>query len=82
MRVQPRALPCERAFGKVRQIEVSQLWVQDRVARGDIELVKVGTEENIADAMTKYLDRIVLDKHTCKMGLVSETGRHKIAPAL
>ena len=31
-----RGIAMRRGMGKVRHIEVSQLWVQDRVARGDI----------------------------------------------
>ena len=36
-----RGIACRRGLGKVRHIEVNQLWVQDKVANGDIEIVKV-----------------------------------------
>ena len=31
-----KGIPCMKGLGKVRHIEVSQLWMQDRVANGDI----------------------------------------------
>jgi hypothetical protein len=30
-----KGIAMRKGFGKVRQVEVNQLWVQDRVARGD-----------------------------------------------
>ena len=40
-------------IGKVRHIDVTQLWLQEKVANKTIELIKVQTEENLADALTK-----------------------------
>ena len=31
-----------KGIGKVKHIEVNQLWIQDRVRKGDIEIEKVG----------------------------------------
>ena len=45
-----------KGLGKVRQIDVSQLWIQDKVACGEINLIKVGTGENISDALTKQVN--------------------------
>ena len=49
--------------GKIRHIEVTQLWVQDKVASKEIVIVTVPTEENLADALTKALDAHVISKH-------------------
>ena len=46
-----------RGVGKVRHIEVSQLWLHQRVANGDIVLRKVEGVSNIADALTKYVGK-------------------------
>ena len=43
-----------RGLGKVRRIEVGQLWLQDKVRQGDINVVKVDTHENVADAYEEY----------------------------
>ena len=48
---------CNRiGLGKVRHIEVNQLWLQEKVTQGRITVTKVGTLENLADAMTKTID--------------------------
>ena len=43
-------------MGKVRHVEVNQLWVQDKVASGEIEVRKVEGKTNIADPLTKHVD--------------------------
>ena len=58
-----KSIAMRRGAGKVRHIEVNQLWVQERVAKGELEIRKVGTEGNIADILTKHIDRETLDKH-------------------
>ena len=44
-----------RGAGKVRHIEVAQLWVQEKVSTGEIKVVKVSTSGNVADALTKHV---------------------------
>ena len=46
-----------RGLGKVRHIELNQLWLQDKVSTGDIDIRKVKGTENIADALTKHIDQ-------------------------
>ena len=69
-------------IGKVRHLDVSFLWVQERSKAKSFKLQKVLGAENIADAMTKYLDRPALEKHFKNMHLVIEEGRAASAPAL
>jgi len=49
------AIANRRGFGKVRHIEVCQLCLHYKVRRGDINIVKAGAHENLADALTKYV---------------------------
>ena len=42
--------------GNVRLIEVSQLWLQDKVRQKAFVLNRVGTDENLSDALTKGVD--------------------------
>ena len=70
-----------KGLGKVRHIEVNQLWVQEAVALGRILLEKVGTQDNLADVLTKHLAREQLVVLTGRMGLQSLGGRHHLAPA-
>ena len=77
-----KSIASRRGAGKVRHIEVRELWVQDRVARGDIALKKVKGEDNLADILTKHVGRNILDKHIKTMCYVRFNGRHTICPQL
>ena len=50
-----KGIACRRGLDKVRHIEATQLWVQEKVQKKEIEIEKVKTEENLAGAMTKYV---------------------------
>ena len=67
-------------LGKVKHLHTQFLWVQERVANNDFTLRKVGTDDNVGDLMTKYLDRPKLDKFTHKLGYTFRPGRHELAP--
>ena len=69
-----------KGLGKVRHIEVNQLWVQDKVAAGELVIHKVGTCENLADILTKYVDQRLLDRHSVRMSAHADEGRHALAP--
>ena len=71
-----------RGTGKVRHIEVNQFWLQDKVMRNEIELMKIRTDQNPADALTKYVDWEVLDKHMRHVNVRYESGRHSEMPAM
>ena len=63
------AVAKRKGAGKLRHINVSSLWIQERQDREDLELRKVPGTENPADLMTKYLTRMVDDR--C-MGYLSQ----------
>ena len=48
-------IACRVGVGKIRHIEVNQLWLQHRIAKGDIVAIKVDGEHNLADALTKVV---------------------------
>ena len=68
--------------GKVRHIEVNQLWLQEKVYYGKIELIKVKTEENLADVFTKAVDSISLNWHIESVGAWTTKDRHILTPKL
>ena len=70
-----------RGMGKIRHLDTTDLWVQEVVRSGRVELLKVAGEENMADIMTKYVDRQLLDKMLTQMGMVKASGRPKSAPS-
>ena len=76
-----RGIACRRGLGKVRHIEVNQLWIQYRVANGDIEVTKVNGKENIADTFTKHVNARDIIVHLYKTNQTIADGRYDIAPA-
>ncbi len=52
-----------RGLGKVRHIDVGQLWIQDEVAEKRIIVNKVKGTENYADALTKHVGREDISMH-------------------
>ena len=72
---------CRRSgIGKVRHLAVGQLWVQERVRAGDLELYKIPGTVNPADALTKHLPRVVADGHLQTMSVMRVGGRASSAP--
>jgi hypothetical protein len=67
-------------LGKTRHIQVNQLWVQQRVREGDIELIRIPGAQNPSDICTKYVDAQTLVRCADKLGLVFSSGRSAIAP--
>ena len=75
-----KGITARRGAGKARHIEVSQLWIQDKVRSGEISMRKVSTAENIADALTKYATGQQLHYHLASTGQIIMPGRHELAP--
>ena len=71
-----------RGLGKIRHLHVADLWVQDRVRRGDFTLTKVPGSDNPADILTKHVPRDVMNRHMKFMGIGPEEGRASSAPTL
>ena len=71
-----------RGLGKVRHLHTADLWVQDRLRKGDFALTKVLGSDNPADLLTKHVPRDVMRKHMTFIGLSSEIGRAESAPTI
>jgi hypothetical protein len=56
------------------------LWIQEKVREGRIQLVKVEGTENLADALTKYVDSDMLEKHIKGSECEVVGGRHELMP--
>ena len=52
-----KSMAMRKGAGRVRHIEVRELWVQDRVAKGELQIFKVKGEFNVADGLTKHVER-------------------------
>ena len=57
-----------RGLGKVRHIEVQDLWLQEAVKGKKIQLEKVPSARNTADLMTKPLTRAEIWNHMGNLG--------------
>ncbi len=66
----------------MRLIEARELWFQDRVAKEELFIKKVKGEENVADGLTKHVERAKMDYHMKECGLVRRSGRHELCPRL
>ncbi len=71
-----------KGAGRVRHIEVRELWVQDRVAKGELKIVKVKDEENVADGLKKHVDKQKMEQYVKACGMVRRSGRHELSPSL
>ena len=71
-----------RGLGKIRHLDVEDLWVQAKVRDKTVELVKILGAENPADILTKYVDKGILTKMLAKLGMKIQTGRSTAAPEL
>ena len=49
-----RSFVSRRGLGRMRHIEVRELWLQEEVRKGGVEVGRVAGEDNPADLMTKY----------------------------
>ena len=71
-----------RGAGRARRIEVRELWVQDRSAKGELSIVKAKGEENVADGLTKHVERQKMEQYMDACGMVRRSGRHELSPQL
>ena len=77
-----KGIASRRGLGKVRHIEVNQLWVQEKVAIGAIEQNKVPGEVHVADSLTKHVGREMIDRHMENTNQSIVEGRHKLMPSV
>ena len=77
-----KGIASRRGLGKIRHIEVHQLWVQDKVAEGEIKIRKVDGKANLADLLTKHVsaEDIRVHLHHTMQGYAP--GRHSIMPSM
>ena len=61
---------CNRSgLGRLKHLEVENVWLQGAVKEKRVELIKVAGTENMADILTKHLPRASLDRHLANLGL-------------
>ena len=71
-----------RGLGRVRHVEVGQLWLQDLVHKGRIGIEKIEGKKNIADALTKPAASDMVGLHIHGVGLKLRRDRHELNPQI
>ena len=66
----------------MRHIEVSNLWIQQKVSDGSNELQKIKKLHNPSDLLTKHLSEETVRHCMELMGTEFMEGRNSLAPAL
>ena len=69
-----------RGLGKTRHIQVTLLWVQERVSKGEIKLKKIYGKANAADLFTKHLAEEQMMKCMRRLGQEFLEGRDSLMP--
>ena len=71
-----------KGLGKVRHIDVQDLWLQEKVARKELEVTKVPGAQNPADMMTKHITGEATKENLSRLGCMLAEGRAEKAPQL
>ena len=71
-----------RGLGRVRRLATTDLWLQERIRDKGFSVSQVAGADNLADILTKTVDRQTLWRHLHNMGCYAETGRPESAPEL
>jgi hypothetical protein len=67
---------CNRkGLGRQRHVSTRFLWLQDKVARKEIRIEKVGTADQLADLLTKSMSRKWLVEKASELSLKFKEGR-------
>ena len=77
-----RSISSRRGAGRVRHVEVRELLEQGKVRTGELSTIKVKGEDNVADGLTKHVDRSKLEKHMNECGFTFRDGRHELCTHL
>ena len=65
-------------LGKQRRIEVNQLWLQDKVGKGEIEARKISGGSNIADALAKHVEADKISRHNTSINIQVRNDRRSL----
>jgi hypothetical protein len=69
-----------RGCGKIRHIEVRELWLQERVASGEIRVTKIPRAVNLSDCLTHHVSSSEVGRSLESMAVVVSASRHELAP--
>ena len=75
-----KGIASRRGLDKLKHVDIKELWIQEKVAAGDLKITKVLGRVNLADALTKYCDQHVLNHHLENTDQRVKGDRHELMP--
>ena len=63
-----------------RHLDVTDLWIQDKIRSRQMKLQKIDGKKNCADVLTKYVDRTTMEAALKTMNMTKMSGRPECAP--
>ena len=75
-----KGIASRRGLGKVRHIELCQLWLQNKVADNQIKIVKIAGADNFSDSLTKPSSVERINQTLYQTSQVCAEVRHAIMP--
>ena len=70
-----KSFVCRRGLGRMRHLEIRDLWLQKEVRDGRVEVSKIPGDQNPADLMTKILGTSDIDNRLKGMNIRADRGR-------
>ncbi len=77
-----KGIASRRGLGKLKHIDIKELWIQEKVNSGELEITKVRGTVNLADALTKYCDVHVTRFHFEHTSQHISNDRHELMPTV
>ena len=71
-------MAARRGLGKAKHIATCFLWIQEKIASERIHVQKKGTQEQLADCLTKFLPRDHLERLLIGMGFEFASQSHSL----
>ena len=71
-----------RRLGKIRHLDIQDLWVQQSIRDQSVDLIKILGTEHHADVLTTYVAADLLGKMLHTIGMVYMDGRASADPEL
>ena len=75
------SLPAD-GIGRQRHVSTRFIWLQDKVSKGELKVVKVGTTDQLADFLTKPVTARWLTEKSPELGLEFLGGRSPLQRGL
>ena len=69
-----------KGLGKICHLDTTDLWIQEKKRSKKMQLSKVLGTDNMADVMTKYVEKKTMDAALAKINIVRRDGRPASAP--